>query len=707
MNTESVSNEERKTIKLKEGKEEKRAEEDEEDKKVEKEQEEEEKTTLKEKEEEKVEGMEEIEGNYEKEISELDKQALSEKLQEAKKILKLFQEKEAMLKFISSSNPDSLLFETKKRGTISKATLAFISSLPLVSKILVLAVATPETVSELPKSLRDLAGKIRSAVWNRKKDTHDSGGDSEVEDCHSAVYDEVFEDTFTDVSPSKVPPSKKEKQKGKIEEEEKSVNEGKIELVPHKALESGLRLSDSTVLFISKKILTAHMKFKHIRWLSVCSSNLLAILDTVLALAELHLKGSPVTGELNLNTSENVFSSEDVITKACGFLYKCMKRIPNVSLIKNKSLIKNRLPEVREIKKAISQEDEGDLLFDRAAAFANFRFCDPNSFTFRGFLNFFAQAFEENQERPQILPTFLQKKESIMSLVRLAIDYSVLSQKIVYDWVIASMKFEDFAGTCLGEFNSMLNNLFKELQKKFEKNVTVLKSKTTTNLKEICSQLFGADLKLVGFYMNIVAHGILAVKEPSENHIKFGEELIQNDAITETVLILYELLDKLADIMPAQEFSRHSLVFYLITVISHHIYFYHVQKERKTQKPQSITDLDALDFPEARLSRYMSKEFDLGNLDVTPKLSKSYSEIRRTKLDGINIEHIFSHLSFKAKSAFQHIALLQHEYIQIERVLRELSKQRHWITSFKNKFDHMWYVRYSYNVFFNQFYFVG
>lgn len=627
-----------------------------------------------------------MEATYESEISSLNSSNLHQRLQEAKKILKKFEEEDSLNSYLVLYDPQNL-FSPKKKPKLAEKSLAFIEKLPKLSRLLVLGLITPETMEKFPKRLRVLSAKIRKVIKDTKKRNKRTiyrpnyyGDKSEVNSEYSLVLDECFDDLFEQANTD----SDKKEKGGEAEEKFET------HIVTGNQLRKLMNLSESTAKKLAEMILITECEFENLEYILMVPSNLLMVSDLVLLYSELYFIGHHQQKKLIEFGSDKEITPQFILDRLEKFFKGIIKNLPRILLVSNQNLVKYR-SKLEEHEQA-KHDYHNYLVLDRLIDLVPLLPLKTSDNKLTAHLENITSALEENSKRPKDTPNMIPQA-TFLRLAQVVFDFKVVTTKQFNVWINKLMKDLQFSSKTLPEIFNIMNKLFKDLWKKIEKSITLIKSKSEKDLKEVSSRLVGSEIKYICRFMQIAVDSLHENKPPSEPFLKFTQQILQSDTITETILSLYELLEKLSERLSFNELQNNPLSFYLVSIISYHVHFYNIERESKnpidSQPSNNVPDLEDLELPETELSRYISKDFDVGNLDVTPKLGKSYSELRRSLLDGIRLDVVFSHLTFKSKKLFQAFAACGYDFIKTNEILGELSKHRHWITAFETKFKHL------------------
>lgn len=622
--------------------------------------------------------IDDIENNYSSEIDGLEPPTLYEKIKEAKVSLKLFEEEEALDNFHAFVESEEFLYKENKQEYTEKI-LTFLEGLSTELKVLVLGVLTYEEVSKLPKRVRVLAGNIRSQVFEKKGKRETLYGDESADSDTSAVFDEVYDDP---VERAREESTKRanSKNKPKTEETKKEAITGtEKRTVSLKTLESTLKLDDSSINFLAERMLMKYLELTRIRCFLVVPSNFLRLMESVMTQVEAYFEhqkeeGKAGSEKLQLSASIKEIAAKDLLDNLWKFLGNIAKLYPKAMLMRTlkpkKQLLIDRILGLAPLVTSSSHLGSSALEIIKAVI---------------------TQTFKDSTQAPV---TLSPKPDSqvLSKVVKIAFESDFFSKSSGYSWLEYSIKIPALASDILLDISQMLNQAFAALFQTVEKKLASLKSKSEPNAKELISHVHLQELKRISSLLYIASEAASQGGQ-QESLLQFAEALVQNDVITESVLIMSEIIEKLAENLTDKDFQKQPLLFYLIAIVSYHFYFYRIDNDRHNPAANhhQKSELDGLEPLEPTLSRYFSRGTDIEPFDRMPGLKKSYSEVRRTKLEGVNLDDIFSHLTYKTKELFQFYSAVEHKVIQVDKILKELSKQRHWMTTFQQKYDYLWY----------------
>ena len=639
--------------------------------------------------------LEQVEDYFKAFSSDGQSKDLQEDVAEAKKVLKLHEEQLLITHLNELFDPEHCFNPSLYHPIKTNDRMEFLRLVSKETTILILAVATPEFINKLSPALRVLAGKAREALSGAKKSLKspsyqewDDDNKSEVSVCFSEIREELFED-LADLKLNSVPAETGDKG------QPTGSNFASISL---NLMDEILIIPDeSSILLIAYKLITNSLPLKSISSIFLSKTNLMKLIDSLLVLAEIHLTHPSKSNSETLSSSLTVpidLTPEALVDQIAIILKDLHDLMPSILQLDNHLLIQHRIRELADLQE-VKKLRTSAFLLDR---FYNLlALLPPNALN--ALVNFecMLEPFITNLKG---IIHFKQKKNSIESLPNLspAIEYMLLNiehlitNKKYYDWFTLCLEIPIFSSNAIPVITKLLISNFAALSKKTEKHIPQIKSTELESLIKAASCFMDKEIKRAIYLMELIVINIKKnSKSLSEELLSSIEYLVHNEIITDVIFLIYELLEKLTSNPKISELIQDSTILHLLIVSAYHFYLYSTEKDLKLEndkeKKNSQTDLE---LPVTNLSKYVSKDPDFGNLDMLPKMTRSFSDVRRNKLIDLNLDTLFSHLTYKCQNEFKKAYNISLQRLNLDYVLRELTRKRHWIISFKDKYSHLW-----------------
>ena len=627
--------------------------------------------------------------------------SLQDDIAVAKRTLKLFEE-EMLIDHLNRLFDPQYCFSPAQSDPISnKDYQELLDKTEKTTKILILAVATPEFICKLSPDVQSLAVEIKNKLNEVKKDIKppadnynyddyygEDDDKSHVSEGFSEGRDEEYDEFLHSLQSQPA-----EANTNSQASQSKANNGYPISL---NMIDSMLVFpEDSSLLVFADKIINNPGSMDSIGYFLVSKTNLFRFLDSILLLAEIAF--TKKTGLLPESLANEKFSSleltrSDLFERITQVISRIDKIIPGFLLLENNVVMKHRV---------VGAQTQSEKCL-KSPGYVLERFFNLLVYLPENSLSQHLTLFKESQLISNNLKLLVDKQQKTNSTLKIDLSPGIKpllrgiicsANKELKTWFTEYLKIPKFNDDTMVTIESLLISDFAELSKRAEKYIPLIKSKDPkdfiTAATEIVDSKFNVMLSLLDFIVfNLQQHQ----KTMDENLVAVIENIVYNDVVIDVTFRIYELLEKLGSDEILSECYGTIPIFHFLSMSSYHFYLFATVKDiRGEQASKEPEQEDLLEIPSTKLSRYISKEPDFGNLNALPTVTRSYSDIKRNKQIEEMLDTLFSHLTFKSQKAFQKAYKIKLQNSSFNYVLQELAKKRHWIISFKDKYEHLWY----------------